>query len=123
MCITGDPIGNAYRFMNLLLQGQAVDAQALADHLGTKTAAARPYIEKSRLIDGVAISGRPASASLRRQHAEGPTDDQAIAACFAASLAAVFEGSKYAPGMRDALGHVTRASPDPAKFHDLARKF
>ncbi len=52
-----------------------------------------------------------------------PERSAAIAACFASSLARLFEPSKYGAAMREALTYVLQAMPDRASFADIDRKF
>lgn len=52
-----------------------------------------------------------------------PSHEMAIAACFAATLAPLFEGTKLETGMREGLRYVVGASPRPEKFDHLERKF
>lgn len=52
-----------------------------------------------------------------------PERPAAIAACFASSLARLFEPSKYGAAMREALSYVLQAMPDRASFADIDRKF
>lgn len=52
-----------------------------------------------------------------------PERPAAIAACFASSLARLFEPSKYGAAMREAVSYVLQAMPDGASFADIDRKF
>lgn len=56
----------------------------------------------------------------------GTTDatlEIAIAACLGASIATLFEGTRYHAGMLDALRFVIATSPSPERFVDLERRF
>lgn len=47
----------------------------------------------------------------------------AVAACFGASLAPLFDGSNYVPGMRAALDYIVRGRRADGRFQELERKF
>lgn len=117
-------MSKAFRLVNALLAAETLTAKEAAAALGLKVVAnARPYMKRAAEIEGVELLENPLRIRLQHVRQRSPSDDIAIAACFGASLATVFEGSRYESGMRDAVAYVAAASPDPTKFADLNRKF
>jgi predicted DNA-binding transcriptional regulator YafY len=61
-----------------------------------------------------------------RLHGVGTTEatlEVGVAACFGASVAALFAGTRYHDGMRNALRFLVSTSPSPERFVDLDRRF
>ena len=52
-----------------------------------------------------------------------PSHPVAVAACFGASLASLFEGTSYESGMREAVAYVIRRARRGKQFRHIERKF
>lgn len=108
--------------------GGELDRDAVANIADVKPAAAdrmiRAIAEHLQGIVEIARVGR--RRVLRRlPPAEAPKLNiaVAVAACFGASLAPLFDGSNYVPGMRAALSYIVRGSRADGRFQELERKF
>lgn len=119
------PVERAFRLVNALLREPTLTVRQAADAIGVDVPRARTIMEK--LVEEVDCAeyapGSPRRVRLRGLRYGEPSHEAAIAACLAASLAPLFEGSELERGMREGLRHVVDSSPRPAKFQHIARKF
>jgi predicted DNA-binding transcriptional regulator YafY len=121
-------VSRTLRVVARLFAGDELDREAVAKIADVKPAAADRIIRavKEHLGAFVEVGRVGKRRVLRRSPGQLPKKlniSAAVAACFGSSLAPLFDGSNYAPGMREALSYVVLASPGKARFRDLERKF
>ncbi len=122
-----DPIRNALLVARALLEGETLTSYRVAELTGVSEPSARKYvtqaIETLGAVETRDSTGRRRAARLDGVRAEPPSPEMAMAAGFGSSLATLFEGSAMAQGLRDAVDYVIRATPNPARFDAIERKF
>lgn len=121
-----DPRRMAFRVADLLLKGEVLDRNRLAELLEIQPAAAWDYVNAAvETIDAAALvkPGRSQAVRLLGMRHGAPAMEVVVGACFAASLSSLFEGSAYQSKIREALDYVLEASPRPERFADFPRKF
>ena len=121
-----DPRRMAFRVADLLLKGEVLDRTKLAEFLEIQPAAAWGYVQAA--VENIEAAklvkpGRSQAVRLLGVRHGAPTMEVVVAACFAASLSSLFEGSAYQSKIREALDYVLDASPRPERFADFPRKF
>lgn len=110
-----------------LLDGRVHDRNTAAQLLNTTPENAARHLEA--VFDNLTQVRDRREGRTRRFYVDAlskrppPERPAAIAACFASSLARLFEPSKYGAAMREALSYVLQAMPDCASFADIDRKF
>ncbi|MDH5491310.1 MAG: WYL domain-containing protein [Myxococcales bacterium] len=116
----------AFSVADLLLKGEVLDRTKLAEFLEIQPAAAWGYVQAA--VENIEAAklvkpGRSQAVRLLGIRHGAPTMEVVVAACFAASLSSLFEGSAYQSKIREALDYVLDASPRPERFADFRRKF
>ena len=119
-------IDRTVRLMADLMRGKTHDRASAAASLGIEGPAAVHHLEALTALPGVKVGRTGRSRTYRFDRAailDPPTPADAIAACFGASLAPLFRGTSYDPGMANARNLVLRQSRRADVFHDIERKF
>lgn len=120
-----EPARRAFRLMNALLRRSMLSVSEARKF--TQVGAYRTRKIMRELVEEVGCAelapGSPMRVRLSGIRHGVPSHEVAIAACFAATLAPLFEGTKLEAGMREGLRYVVDASPRPEKFDHLERKF
>tara|TARA_B100001179_G_scaffold172791_1_gene128227 strand:- start:64 stop:1014 length:951 start_codon:yes stop_codon:yes gene_type:complete len=116
----------AFQVADLLLKGEVLDRNRLAELLDVQPAAAWDYVKAA--VDNIEAAkmvkpGRTQAAQLFGVRHGAPNTEVVVAACFAASLSTLFRGSAYEEKIKEALEYVLDASPRPGRFADFPRKF
>lgn len=110
-----------------LLVGKEHNRHTIQNKLGVRPAAADEIL--NLLVDhapGVVAERRGRSRWIRfdaGKIAQPPEHPVAVAACFGASLAGLFEGTDYDVGMRKAVSYVLQRSRRGKQFKHIERKF
>lgn len=111
--------------MNALLREPALTVTEAREFTGVGPR--RTKIVMDELVEEVDCAeyapGSPTRVRLAGLRHGEASHEVAIAACFAASLAPLFEGTALEAGVREGLRYVVDASPRPEKFDHLERKF
>jgi predicted DNA-binding transcriptional regulator YafY len=114
------------RVIARLLDGKELDRHEVARLAGIRLAGADRMIRALRthlpIIEERQV-GRRRVIKCGTLAPKKPHIATAVAACFASSLAPLFNGSNYEAGMRDALSHVLRSGRRQSQFTNLDRKF
>jgi predicted DNA-binding transcriptional regulator YafY len=121
-------VSRTLRVVARLLLGDELDRETVARIADVRPAAADRIIRAVKEhLGGFVEVGRVGKRRVLRhatvQRQKKLNISAAVAACFGSSLAGLFEGSNYAPGMREALNYVVLASAGKTRFRDLERKF
>lgn len=110
-----------------LMRGKTHDRHSVAKKLGTSPENADRILNLLRdAIPGVEEGHQGRTRQLRfdaSKIAPPPEHPVAVAACFGASLASLFEGTTYETGMREAVTYVVRRARRGKQFQHIARKF
>jgi hypothetical protein len=111
--------------MNLLLQGQQPTVDEASAAIGVQAPRVRELMKGlKREVDCAEFTGsHPKRIRLVGLRQGTPSHEMAIGACFAASLAPLFDGTALESGMAEGLRYVIDASPSASKFNDIERKF
>ena len=120
-----EPSRRAFRLVNALLRRSMLTVSEAREFTQVGLARTRTII--AELVDEVDCAelapGSPTRVRLAGVRHGVPSHEVAIAACFAATLAPLFEGTKLETGMREGLRYVVDAGPRREKFDHLERKF
>lgn len=122
---TREPARRVIRLVNALLEGKELDRRTATEIMGTKPAQAAAALRQLRELRGVQEGTGPRGMTLRlpaRRQAQ-PSTEVAVAACLGASLAPLFDQTKFERGLREAFEYVKEAAPNPALLADFDRKF
>lgn len=122
---TRRPVEHALVLIEALLDGQTLDRRSAAKLSGLQEPASYQLLRSLKQgLDCIEeIPGRRWGIRLPAVRSAQPTNEQVVAAAFGASLARLFQGSRYEQAMRDALRQVVQASEKPARYEALGRKF
>ena len=120
-------IGRTVRLIAELLAGKAHTRATAAKLLGIRApAAARQLDAIEAHLPGIVVEDTRGGRrySFRRADGGKPVSlGAAIAACFGASIAPLFEGTRYAIDMQDATRRVVEQATRASDFGDVDRKF
>lgn len=119
----GERLRRQLRLIAELLRGETLTRRKIASLLGLKLAAADRHLKVLRELPGIRESRRGAIVFNRAALLHQPSFPAAIAACLSYSLAALFRGTDYERGMREALEYVISNTSRRSLFQDLQRKF
>lgn len=122
---TDGPTRRAIRLIDALVQGSTLSVNEAREVTGVEVARTRQMIDT--LVEEADWAeyapGAPRRVRLVGIRRVEVSEEVAIAACFAATLAPLFEGTNLENGMRNILRYLVDASEQPEKYRDLERKF
>lgn len=126
----GQTIAGTLRIVAALLQGRELTAKDVVEILGSQPAAANRQLKVfERELADVGFRSRATAQgrmySLPSTHEQGarPTVPMAIAACFASSLAPLFEQTQFGVAMRAATKQIVDRAKRTVSSKDIDRKF
>jgi predicted DNA-binding transcriptional regulator YafY len=118
--------GRLLSVVRALIERAPQDRNSIATIAGVEVAGADRILKAlHQFVPQFEVSEtRPRTIKFNQELAGPPPQlSHAIAACFGASLAALFKGTDYERGMEGALQYVLKGYPRKALFKDINRKF
>ena len=126
----GESIGRTLKIVIALLQGQELTARDVKELLRVEIAAARRHLNvvaeslkplglQEKTVEGARTYSLPSSAGAEMPEALST----AMAACFGASLATLFERTELGAAMQEATKRLVKRAKHPIQFEDIDRKF
>jgi predicted DNA-binding transcriptional regulator YafY len=125
----GESIGRTLEIVMALMRGQELTARDVKELLRVEIAAARRHLGAvAAKLESIGLQSRATrrgkAYSLPPMAAESPAAlSTAIAACFGASLATLFERTEIGAAMQEATERVVKRAKEAGLFEDIDRKF